>query len=977
MNWVESIEEIRKAQENNQLVVFVGAGVSRNSGLPSWGQLVNAIADTIGYKHSDRCTTCDKQNTACQKNSCGAQQDFSQDEYLRIPEYFYQQDNSDNHKDYYDFIVRTLNSDNGPNPIDDEIFNLLPHHIITTNYDALLEKTKNSNVPLYTVVSEDSDLLSKANNRYIIKMHGDLAFPSSMVLKESDYIDYEQDHPLISTFVRSLLINHSFLFLGYSLNDYNLNLIIGWINYFQKKYGVAERPKSFLVSGSTSSAHEEKRQESHNIYVVDTSTIPEEIIEKVMVPASLTDSAGKKLYAYLRAISDSTILDGIIPLSKTLGEKYKVFSSYNKVAHYDLLKVQNIGKAFFASTEIVFVEEESFTKVVEAIQSDNKIILNTFQKAGLSAIECHGADSHFRIPYDETETDTFYELYLKNEYLAIQDKINDDPNYSRRVYYSHLFGDPISKTSVLIEKMYENNPPSDYVSVLLCKMRERLAKLTLFDRQKALTNEIAQLFYTTPVRYRNAVGFLKILFDSPAQQLREMQEILDKQEKRNEYGRRGWESGHAFTHIWSLQAIVYDYYFFFKENYLPYDYYTDTYRYFSYYIQAILCSYLPVAPRDNIDDVFAITTDHRKYPLNDIDLDILVKYTKTIDLKSWLKKFAVQSILIEKCSDIILKYQNLCKCFVACPHQNWPEQIFNFTIIICSAEMDMAQKTVAFSSFVDAFEAVSNHSAHLCGSMFEALFYVFSGYPDVISESDKNRILSVLLKENIFATIRQRYKNNLARILKTIGPKADTSIKAEQQEYIESLQDKTVRSKELYYRRFILPSNMLNKLIPEAVPHLDTEKLFNLLVEKQIQLSSEIQERFIGTLRNEEKKRTQNPYMRSFTDWMTVTIEECIVLHLLGLGFDITLLQPYSMYSPYLQFMLNPNEFNYSAVNTENYMWQNLIYSKQYGKYFIEHKESILSLELKRIFKLDLASSEQRKIVYGVLLEEDELRDFP
>ena len=212
MNWVESIEEIRKAQENNQLVVFVGAGVSRNSGLPSWGQLVNAIADTIGYKHSDRCTTCDKQNTACQKNSCGAQQDFSQDEYLRIPEYFYQQDNSDNHKDYYDFIVRTLNSDNGPNPIDDEIFNLLPHHIITTNYDALLEKTKNSNVPLYTVVSEDSDLLSKANNRYIIKMHGDLAFPSSMVLKESDYIDYEQDHPLISTFVRSLLINHSFLF---------------------------------------------------------------------------------------------------------------------------------------------------------------------------------------------------------------------------------------------------------------------------------------------------------------------------------------------------------------------------------------------------------------------------------------------------------------------------------------------------------------------------------------------------------------------------------------------------------------------------------------------------------------------------------------------------------------------------------------------------------------------------------------------
>ena len=134
------------------------------------------------------------------------------------------------------------------NSIDDEIFNLLPHHIITTNYDSLLEDSANLNAQLYTVVSQDSDLLSKSNERYIIKMHGDLKVPNSIVLKESDYLDYEQKHTLISTFIRSLLVNHTFVFLGYSLNDYNLNLIIGWINYFRKFYGVAERPSNFLVS---------------------------------------------------------------------------------------------------------------------------------------------------------------------------------------------------------------------------------------------------------------------------------------------------------------------------------------------------------------------------------------------------------------------------------------------------------------------------------------------------------------------------------------------------------------------------------------------------------------------------------------------------------------------------------------------------------------------------------------------------------
>lgn len=31
MNWIESIKEVKKAQDNDRLVIFVGAGVSANS----------------------------------------------------------------------------------------------------------------------------------------------------------------------------------------------------------------------------------------------------------------------------------------------------------------------------------------------------------------------------------------------------------------------------------------------------------------------------------------------------------------------------------------------------------------------------------------------------------------------------------------------------------------------------------------------------------------------------------------------------------------------------------------------------------------------------------------------------------------------------------------------------------------------------------------------------------------------------------
>lgn len=195
-----------------------------NSYLPTWGELIEKIAKEV--KHKKCAISCDN----CKKLECVEKKKYTQDEFLQIPEYLY----AKGKRKYYKFIQNNLQSANGPNPIDEEIFNILPHHIITTNYDNLLESCKNSNSKLYSVVANDGDLLSKSNEKYIIKMHGDLQEPEKIVLRESDYIEYEQNRPLISTYIRSLLINHTFVFIGYSLNDYNLKLIIGWINYYSK-----------------------------------------------------------------------------------------------------------------------------------------------------------------------------------------------------------------------------------------------------------------------------------------------------------------------------------------------------------------------------------------------------------------------------------------------------------------------------------------------------------------------------------------------------------------------------------------------------------------------------------------------------------------------------------------------------------------------------------------------------------------------
>lgn len=66
MNWIDSIKKIREAQENNQLIVFVGAGVSHNSGIPTWWELIKKIAEKIGY---DKCNSSQKEKELVPKRN--------------------------------------------------------------------------------------------------------------------------------------------------------------------------------------------------------------------------------------------------------------------------------------------------------------------------------------------------------------------------------------------------------------------------------------------------------------------------------------------------------------------------------------------------------------------------------------------------------------------------------------------------------------------------------------------------------------------------------------------------------------------------------------------------------------------------------------------------------------------------------------------------------------------------------------------
>ena len=978
MEWIDSVKEIKKAQENNQLVIFVGSGVSNNSNVPTWGALIRKFADKIGY---DKCNSCKKAGKTCPKPNCEDRYAFTQDEYLRIPEYYFQSDTSEKKEEYYQIIQSALKCDNGPNSIDDELFKILPHHIITTNYDSLLEDSTNLNSQLYTVVSQDSDLLSKASDRYIIKMHGDLKAPDTIVLKESDYIDYEQKHPLISTFIRSLLVNHTFVFLGYSLNDYNLNLIIGWINYFKKIYDVAERPHSFLVASHEPSAFEKTRLENKNIYVVDISSLPDDLLETTVPPAPLPNLTGKKLYAFLRCITESQILQHYIPLSQILSEKYQVLKSYKKISFEDLIKVHPFGRTSFVGTALVFYDKIWYERVAALLNGGNEELINTFQHAGLSKILLF--DTHLITditdipsPVELNDEDTLLQLYLDNDYIELSNRIELCKNTDEKIYFYHLLDKSETEIEEIIALEESSMELNDYIAILLHKVRIRLVTMTLIDTQDSKTKELEQILDTAPVKYRNAINYLKMLFESSAKNIMEMEAELRKHEKRYEYRSNCWYAGHSYTHIWNLRAYAYDYYFFFKKNYLPFDYFNDPpQNYLIYYLAAILCSYSPIALSEPFTRIGLLT--HRKhYPLNEIDLDMFVKLLKSGSLKSLLKKYSVQFLEFDKDIDIVQKYKNLCSSLTHFKKGQWSDHLYNFTIIICLTELDKNSKKEIFIAMTHMIKMITKDNPEIINILFESVDHLVKHITINEANEAKSDLLDSMLMPNVYPLLVERHRKLFTNTVKKLSPHIKIKTQKRLIAEINSIEDKEDKIKRIYLFRHLLPMEQYSNFLNDNYELISTDSVFLLLMEKILSPSDAVLQIFINTVSKADKNRQANPNIPTSTDWVIVSIHECIILKLSGFNIDLALLEPYAHYSEHLQFMLNPDEFDYSRIDISHYMWENLIYSSNYKKYFIAHKTELLSDDLKKIFDMGLETKDQQKIVYGLLLDEKDLRSF-
>ena len=102
-----------------------------------------------------------------------------------------------------------------------------PHAIVTTNYDQLLERVFPDYHPIIgdEIYCEDFHAVGE-----ILKIHGCISDPKSLVLTQQDYDEFIRKKKYLSAKLLTYFIEHPLLFIGYSVTDRNIKGILSDID---------------------------------------------------------------------------------------------------------------------------------------------------------------------------------------------------------------------------------------------------------------------------------------------------------------------------------------------------------------------------------------------------------------------------------------------------------------------------------------------------------------------------------------------------------------------------------------------------------------------------------------------------------------------------------------------------------------------------------------------------------------------------
>lgn len=209
-DYQKKIEELARNIKDKKVLLFLGAGISASMGLPDWNTLIKIMGEKLGYDGELFLTFGD---------------------YMVLAEHFKQKSRDALFQLLQEKMDLSSREDYEEELAGSEIYKMIMELdfpvIYTTNYDTLIEDYYRLNGISFDKVVEIGNMneLRDGNTR-IMKFHGDIKDRDSLVLTESEYFARMDFQSFMDIQLQADLLKYHVLFLGYSLSDINVKLML-------------------------------------------------------------------------------------------------------------------------------------------------------------------------------------------------------------------------------------------------------------------------------------------------------------------------------------------------------------------------------------------------------------------------------------------------------------------------------------------------------------------------------------------------------------------------------------------------------------------------------------------------------------------------------------------------------------------------------------------------------------------------------
>lgn len=203
---------------NRRAILFLGAGISacatNDSGQSplTWGEFIRGARALITNPTSELNHFLDEM--------------IQQQNFLMALQVIYNNADPGNYNHYLTEVFRTQNYRAGQ--VHQYIKEIDSKILITTNFDKIYDNLCSEHVYTVATYTETEKILTniKSTANVIIKAHGSIDEPTKMVFTQEQYNKARMENPKFYRLLNALFLTNTVLFLGYSLNDPDINLIL-------------------------------------------------------------------------------------------------------------------------------------------------------------------------------------------------------------------------------------------------------------------------------------------------------------------------------------------------------------------------------------------------------------------------------------------------------------------------------------------------------------------------------------------------------------------------------------------------------------------------------------------------------------------------------------------------------------------------------------------------------------------------------